>query len=62
MNVARTTDEGLGLRADFDARDTLIGIEITAPQLVTGAEVNAILIRPGSRPLQPEDWSPLRAA
>lgn len=60
--VARTTDEGMGLRADFDAHDKLIGIEITAPHAVDADQVNAVLARLGEKPLRPEDWAPLRAA
>lgn len=60
--VVRTTDEGMGLRADFDAHDKLLGIEITAPQIVNPDHINAVLARLGESPLRPEDWAPLRAA
>jgi hypothetical protein len=58
----RTTDEGAGLRVDFDAAGTPIGVEITAPQHVTIADVNAVLTRLGLAPLPTEEWAPLRAA
>lgn len=58
----RTIDEAAGLRVDFDASGTPIGIEITAPQNVTIAEVNAVLTRLGLAPLPTEEWAPLQAA
>jgi hypothetical protein len=60
--AARTTDEGCGLRVDFDANGTPIGVEITAPQTVTIAEVNAVLTRLGLLPLPADEWAPLQAA
>ena len=60
--VARTSDEGLGLKVDFDAGDMPIGIEITSPESVTADDVNALLARLGQPELPSEDWAPLRAA
>jgi hypothetical protein len=60
--AVRTTDEGHGVRADFDDAGHLIGLEVTAPALVTLEDINKMLTQLGSRPLPSEDWSPLRAA
>jgi hypothetical protein len=60
--AVRTTDEGHGLRVDFDPAGTPIGVEITAPQAVTIADLNAVLDRLGLAPLQSDEWTPLRAA
>jgi hypothetical protein len=60
--VARTSDEGLGLKVDFDAGDMPIGIEITSPEAVTADDVNGLLARLGQPELPSEDWAPLRAA
>jgi hypothetical protein len=59
--AARTTDAGHGLRIDFDAQDTPIGVEITAPALVTVAQLNAVLAPFGVAHLEPEEWAPLAA-
>ena len=60
--VARTSDEGLGLKVDFDAGDVPIGIEITSPEAVTADDVNVLPARLGQPELPSEDWAPLRAA
>jgi len=60
--AVRTTDEGRGLRVDFDAGGVPIGVEITAPQAVTITEVNAVLAGLGLPPLPIEELAPLRAA
>jgi hypothetical protein len=60
--AVRTTDEGHGLRVDFDAHDAPIGVEITAPRAATVADVNAVLVRLGLPPLPLEEWAPLLAA
>jgi hypothetical protein len=60
--AARTTDEGHGLRVDFDAAGTPIGVEITAPQAATIADVNEVLSRLGLAALPTDEWAPLRAA
>jgi hypothetical protein len=51
---------------DFDAKGTPIGVEITAPALVTVAQLNELLVPLGVVPLgvarlEPEEWSPLAA-
>lgn len=60
--VARTSDEGGGLRVDFDADGSPMGIEITDPRAVRADDVNAVLARVGQPALPTEDWAPLRAA
>ncbi len=60
--AVRSTDEGSGLRVDFDASGTPIGIEITAPHAVTITALNAVLARVGVAPLLTDEWAPLRAA
>lgn len=60
--AARTSDEGHGLRVDFDASGAPIGVEITAPRAVTVAELNEVLARLGLPPVSLDDWAPLRAA
>ena len=59
--VARTVDEGNGVHVDFDANGQLMGIEITAPGTVTGATLNALLIRHGLAALDDLEWAPLAA-
>jgi len=59
--VARTANAGRGLRLDFDAQGAPIGVEITAPSLVTVSELNAVLAPLGIERLEPEEWAPLAA-
>jgi uncharacterized protein YuzE len=59
---ARTEDAGSGLRVDYDAHGTPIGVEITAPAVVTVAQMNTLLAGLGVSAVEPEDWAPLRAA
>ena len=60
--VARTSDEGCGMKVDFDADGTPMGVEITAPSIVAADEINAVLEHLGQPRLPVEDWAPLRAA
>jgi hypothetical protein len=60
--AVRTTDEGHGLRVDFDDAGTPIGVEITAPHAVTVADINTVLARLGLSPVPIDEWAPLRAA
>jgi hypothetical protein len=57
----RTSEAGPGMRIDFDANGAPIGVEITAPGLVTVAQLNAVLIPLGVAQLEPEEWAPLAA-
>jgi hypothetical protein len=59
--VARTLDAGRGLRLDFNADGTPIGLEITAPALVTIADLNAVLSPLGVARVEAEEWAPLAA-
>jgi uncharacterized protein YuzE len=59
--AARTTDAGHGVRIDYDAEDSVIGVEITAPSAVTITQLNAILLGIGIKPLTNEEWRPLAA-
>jgi hypothetical protein len=59
--VARTTNPGNGLRLDFDAEGTPIGVEITTPAIVTIAHLNAVLAPLGISRLEPEELAPLAA-
>jgi hypothetical protein len=59
--AARTVNAGRGVRIDFDARDVPIGVEITAPALVTVSELNAVLAPLGIEGIEPEEWAPLAA-
>jgi hypothetical protein len=59
--AARTCDAGHGLRIDFDAQGGPIGVEITAPGLVSVAQLNAVLTPLGVARLEPEEWAPLAA-
>jgi len=59
--VARTSDAGQGLRLDFDARGTPIGVEITAPAIATVGQLNVVLAPPGVALVEPEPWAPLAA-
>lgn len=59
--AARTADAGHGLRIDFDAQGTPIGVEITSPGLVTVADLNAVLAPLGVARVEPEELAPLAA-
>ena len=59
--VARTLDEGGGVHVDLDSSGRPMGIEITAPGVVTVAELNAVLVKHGLTPLDDEEWAPVAA-
>ena len=61
VKAARTTDGGHGLRVDFDAQGTPIGVEITSPSLVSVAQLNELLVPLGVTRVEPEEWAPLAA-
>lgn len=50
-----------GMRVDFDASGTPIGIEITAPGAVTVADIDAILVQHGVAQLADHELGPLAA-
>lgn len=60
--AVRTEDAGSGLRIDYDARGKALGIELTAPQLATVEQLNAVMAMLGQEPLQAQEWAPLKAA
>jgi uncharacterized protein YuzE len=59
--VARTVNEGHGVHVDLDGNGTPMGIEISAPGVVTFAELNAILVKHGLTALEDKEWAPLAA-
>lgn len=58
----RTRREEAGMIIDFARDGTPLGIEITAPALVTLAAINRVLRRLGQSSLRASDLAPLRAA
>jgi len=60
--ATRTEDAGHGLRVDYDAKGNVLGIELTAPGVVTAEQLNDVLTRLGQAPLQSAEWAPLEAA
>jgi uncharacterized protein YuzE len=50
------------LLVDFDAGGRPIGIEITAPDQVSAAEINQVLANLGLSPMPTTDLAPLQAA
>ena len=62
VRSARTESVGHGLVVDLDADGSPIGLEITAPGMVSGDEINSVLVRYGQPRLSPEELAPLAAA
>jgi hypothetical protein len=60
--AVRTTDEGHGLRVDFDQHGTPMGVEVTHPAAVSREQVNAVLAKLGQAELPEEEWAPATAA
>lgn len=58
----RTRREKLGLLVDLARDGTPLGIEITAPQLVTLADMNRLLKQLGVPPITKSEFGPLVAA
>jgi hypothetical protein len=69
LHLGRSTDEAAarseraecGLVVDLDDAGRPIGIEITAPSLVTTGAMNRVLEQFGLEPVDPADLDPLRA-
>jgi uncharacterized protein YuzE len=59
--ATRTLDAGQGVHVDLDEQGAPIGIEITAPGIVTVDQLNAVLAEHGVAALDDEEWSPLAA-
>jgi uncharacterized protein YuzE len=61
-SAVRTEDASNGLRIDYDAQGKALGIELTAPQLATVEQLNAVMAMLGQEPIQAQEWAPLKAA
>lgn len=62
MRSAKTEPREKGMIVDYGPDGRMIGIEITAPAVITLEDVNAILQGHGLSPLSHEELAPLRAA
>lgn len=58
----RTTKAEPGMIIDFEKNGRVIGIEITAPTVVTVSDLNRVLTEIGAHPISGEDLAPLKAA
>ena len=58
----RTSRAGVGMLIDYTEEGRPIGIEITAPDKVTVADINGVLVGLNVPTLTAEDIAPLRAA
>ena len=61
VTVASTRDAGNGMKIDFDAAGAPVGVEITAPSLVSVARLNAVLEDLGAETIAAEELAPLAA-
>jgi uncharacterized protein YuzE len=61
VTVTSTRDAGNGLKVDFDAAGTPVGVEITAPSIVSAASLNAVLVSLGVAAIDAEELAPLAA-
>ena len=60
MKSVRTESRDAGLLVDFGS-DQPIGLEITAPEQMTAAQINEVLRSLDLSPMKEEDLSPLEA-
>ncbi len=58
----RTAKAEPGMVIDFEQSGRVIGIEITAPSIITVSDLNRVLRELGVQPISREDFSPLQAA
>jgi uncharacterized protein YuzE len=58
----RTAKADPGMVIDFEKNGRAIGIEITAPTLVTVSDLNRVLTELGAQPISTDDLAPLKAA
>jgi len=58
----RTAKAEPGMVIDFERSGRAIGIEITAPTIVTVSDVNRVLTELGAQPISRDDLAPLKAA
>lgn len=61
VTVVSTRDAGNGLKVDFDATGAPIGVEITAPSIVSVASLNAVLADLGAGMVDADELAPLAA-
>jgi uncharacterized protein YuzE len=59
--VASTRDAGDGMKVDLDAAGHPLGVEITAPSMVSVAALNAVLARFGAHAIDADELAPLAA-
>jgi len=59
--AVRTADAGRGVKIDYDAGETPIGVEITAPSSITVDELLALLAALGIDQLDRTELAPLAA-
>ena len=62
VRSVRSEATGKGLVVDFDPEGRPIGVEITAPNRITLADINEVLQNYGLSPLSIEELAPLQAA
>jgi uncharacterized protein YuzE len=62
VKSARTEEASPGILVDYAASGEPIGLEITAPGLVTIREINAVCKKLGLAKIRPEELAPLKAA
>ena len=61
VKSVRTESKDAGLMVDFGPGEQPIGLEITAPEKITAAQINAVLRSLDLSPMKEEDLSPLEA-
>src|SRR5262249_42625887 len=59
--ITSTRDAGHGMKVDFDASGTPVGVEITAPSIVSVASLNTVLMQLGIGAVAAEELRPLAA-
>ena len=59
VKSVRTEPRDAGLLVDFGPEDQPIGLEITAPEQTTAAQINRVLRSLDLSPMKEEDLSPL---
>ena len=59
VKSVRTEPRDAGLLVDFGPEDQPIGLEITAPEQTTAAQINRVLCSLDLSPMKEEDLSPL---
>lgn len=61
VKSVRTEPRDAGLLVDFGPEGQPIGLEITAPEQMTAAQINEVLCSLDLSPIKEEDLSPLEA-